>query len=164
MGDNKVTVNVKPWVGEYPFDLSEQPLTGHEWRWVKKLSGYLPLTVGDGLRGLDSELFLTFAVIAMVRAGKIDRDDVARVFERLSEAPYGGDNAAVVVHMEDDDEEADGDDADPPAEAALPPSSSSTNGGPSGSPTSEIPAESPPATGLPDSERSVTSDPPISVT
>jgi hypothetical protein len=44
----------------------------------------LPLTVDEGFRGADPDLFLVFAVIALCRNGKIDPKDVYRIADRLA--------------------------------------------------------------------------------
>ena len=80
---------VKPWDGRYEFDVAGQELTTREWGWIKRLSGYLPLTIDEGFDGADPELFATFAAIALHRAGKVDAREVPAVFERLQDAPFG---------------------------------------------------------------------------
>jgi hypothetical protein len=85
-----LVVNVPPYEGEYEFDLNAQPLSTVEWRWVKKISGYLPLTIAQGWEGGDPDLFLAFAVIAMRRSGKIAKNDVLEVAEVIEEAAVDG--------------------------------------------------------------------------
>jgi hypothetical protein len=116
---------VKPWDGRYEFDLDEAELTTREWGWVKRLSGYLPLTIEDGLAGADPELICAFAAIALRRAGRIRVDEVTATFERFADAPFGAS-----IRLEGDEPEET--DAGPPAESS--PSSSSISG--DGSPTS----------------------------
>lgn len=103
-----MVVSVPPYEGEYPFDLNGQPLSTLEWRWVKRISGYLPLTVSDGFAGGDPDLFVSWAVIAMVRAGKITKDEIMPVADLLAEAPFDG--AAISFKGEVSEE----DEADPP--------------------------------------------------
>ena len=38
---------VPPWDGRYEFDLEDRELTTREWGWIKRWSGYLPLTVAE---------------------------------------------------------------------------------------------------------------------
>ena len=38
---------VKPWDGEYELD-EDRAFNAREWRWIKKVSGYVPLTLGEG--------------------------------------------------------------------------------------------------------------------
>ena len=80
---------VRPWDGRYEFDLENRELTTREWGWIKRLSGYLPLTIDEGFEGADPELFATFAAIALFRAGKVTAREVPEVFERLADAPFG---------------------------------------------------------------------------
>ena len=72
--DYIVVEGVRPYDGRYEFDLAGQELTTREWGWIKRLSGYLPLTVEEGLS--DPELIVVFAVIALRRAGKVEPKDV----------------------------------------------------------------------------------------
>ena len=114
-------VSVPPYEGEYEFELGEKPLSPVEWRWLKKISGYLPLTIDQGWSGGDPDLFLAFAVIAMRRAGKIAKDDVLQVASELEEAPFDG--TAITFRGEVTEEE----DADPqPEETELEDSEPST--------------------------------------
>lgn len=84
-----VIEGVRPWDGRYEFDLEHRPLTNREWGWIKRHSGYLPLTIEDGWKGGDPELFAAFAVIALHRAGRIQTGDVADVYERFADTPFG---------------------------------------------------------------------------
>jgi hypothetical protein len=93
--DYIVVTGVRPYDGRYEFDLEGQELTTREWGWIKRLSGYLPVTVEEGLS--DPELIVVFAVIALRRSGKVDARDVPDVFERLSDAPFG---AAITMETE----------------------------------------------------------------
>ena len=145
--DYIVLEGVKPYDGRYEFDL-DLDFTTREWGWIKRLSGYMPLTIGPGLDGRDPELFAVFAAIAMVRAGKIEKQEVPEVFERLSDAPFG-----TTVQFE-------GEPVEEEDEASPPPTSS--NGSPvsSGlvSPTSSgISGSSPSAPGSPPSATSESS-------
>jgi hypothetical protein len=99
---------VKPYDGRYEFDLAGRELTTREWGWIKRHSGYLPLTITEGWDGGDPELFACFALIALHRAGRVEAGDVAHVFERIADAPFGG-----TIEVESDSLE-DGD-VDPPA-------------------------------------------------
>jgi hypothetical protein len=118
-----VIEGVKPYDGRYPFDLEESPLTTREWGWIKRLSGYLPLTLDDGFSGGDPELFSCFAAIALRRAGVVDTRQVAEVFDRIVDNPF-----ETTIRMESDapaEEEPEGD-------ASPPPPSSSASGPDSG--------------------------------
>src|SRR5262245_17965120 len=84
-----VIEGIRPWDGHYELDLEEQEPTTREWGIVKKFSGYLPLTIEDGLKGGDPELFCAFALVALRRAGKIEPTDLQQVYHRLADAPFG---------------------------------------------------------------------------
>ena len=136
-------VSVPPYEGEYEFELGEKPLSPVEWRWLKKISGYLPLTIDQGWSGGDPDLFLAFAVIAMRRAGKIAKDDVLQVASELEEAPFDG--TAITFRGEVTEEE----EADPqPEETELEDSEPST-GEDSDEPTETSPeTETPKTSGI----------------
>lgn len=77
-------INTAPYAGEYDLDLDDEPLTMLEWRWIKKLSGYMPATIGDGVRGADPDVTLALGVIALHRAGKVAERDVMDAADRLA--------------------------------------------------------------------------------
>ena len=121
-------VNVPPYVGEYEFDLDAAPFSTVEWRWIKQLSGYLPLTIEEGWKGADPSLFLAFAVISMRRAGRIVKNDVLATAEEIEEAPFDG----VAITFRADSESKD-DDVDPQsgsASNASPPSAGESSSEP----------------------------------
>ena len=137
--DYLVIEGVPPYDGRWPFDIEGQELTTREWGWIKRLSGYLPASIEEGLA--DPELIVVFACIALRRASKVESREVPDLFERLADAPFSS-----AITMETDGEEA-------AAEASPPPSSSSENGDASGDASltsSETSAPSPPASGMPD--------------
>lgn len=144
MADKIVIAGARPYDGEYDLDFVGEPLTTLEWRWIKKISGYLPLTVGIGWTGEDPDLFLAFAVIGLRRAGKIEKGEALSAAERME------DSAKITLVFEDEEEEVE---ADPPVPAPEQPSKSDDFGGPS-SPTSELPGPTPLPTGSHGSERS----------
>lgn len=144
MADTIVVKGVRQYEGEYVFDLADEPLTTLEWRWIKKISGYLPLTIEDGWVGLDPDLILSFGIIAMRRAGKIDKDRALVVAEQLE------DGAEIKMILG-------GADADP-LQAPETDEPSGTSGEPS-SQTSGLPGPTPSPTGSLDSERSAVLDP-----
>lgn len=116
-----VIEGVRPWDGRYEFDLEGQPLTNREWGFIKRYSGYLPLTIEDGWKGGDPELFAAFAVIALHRAGRVQTGDVADVYERFADTPFG-----TTIRLDLDGTGLQDGDAGPPA------GSSSVNGSSSG--------------------------------
>jgi hypothetical protein len=140
-----VITGVPPWDGRYPFDIAESEPTTREWGWIKRLSGYLPTTIEEGLRGADPELICAFAAIALRRAGKLQTDEVPALFDRLVDAPFGA-----TVKLETD-AAADEGDAGPPPENSNASSSSSGTGSPTSSERSE---PTPAASGIPASDPS----------
>jgi hypothetical protein len=135
-----IVISAPPYDGRWEFDLEGLELTTREWGWIKRLSGYLPLTIEEGLS--DPELICVWACVALTRAHKVERKDVPSVFEQLSDLPLS------TIKMETDVEEKAEDDAGPP------PSSSSGSGGSSGAasgPSSETLVIPPNRSGTPDS-------------
>lgn len=160
----KVTGTNSEFDGEWEFELA-QPFTVPEWRIIKKVAGYLPNTWLDGLEGDDPDLWEALAMIALVRARRVDARQVLLVQDML--------DAGRCVLLADPNAKAD--DVSPPdgpqpssPESGGPPSSptgSSGNASPSGSETERPHQESPPApssetspsgTGEPGSEPSST--------
>ena len=140
--DTLVVKGVQPWDGRYDLDWSRE-FTTREWGWIKRLSGYLPLTL-EGASYSDPELICALAVIVIYRAGKIEGGQVPELFERFQDTPFG---STITIetspeHVEDED------DAGPPP--------SSSNGKPSifgdsSTTSSETSAPIPPDSGIPDS-------------
>ncbi len=112
---DRIVLNTPRYKGEFPLDLADETPTALEWRWVKKISGYLPGTAAEGIAGSDPDLTIAFAVIALARAGRIRKDEALQVADELSDLPFDGNSIAYVV---DTMEEAE---ADPPAAAAAAP-------------------------------------------
>lgn len=140
---DKITIafGIKPYDGEYDFDLEEKPFTILEWRWIKKISGYMPATVSDGAEAGDPDLFLAFAVVALVRAGKVQADYALMVADKLSSTPFDGTS---ITFAGDEDEDAD---ALPPAPASA--TTLPTDSGTPGKPTLVPPGNQPAPTGVP---------------
>ena len=135
----------QPWDGRYEFDLAENAITTREWGWIKRLTGYLPLTMDEGLDGADPELYAVFAAIALHRAGKIRPDEVPEIFDRFVDRPF--DPEDVTLEADQVDEE----------EVLPPPRSSTPNGDSSGAASrtsSERSEATRPATGIPDLDSS----------
>lgn len=103
---------IRPYDGEYELD-EERAFNAREWRWIKRISGYMPNTVSEGMRGGDPDLYVALAVIAMARSGRIDRDEGLRVADEIAEAPFDDASITVVVDPKEDD-------ADPPALTSEP--------------------------------------------
>lgn len=122
-----VIEKVAPYDGRYPLDM-EADLTTREWGWIKRLSGYLPLTLEEEAFG-DPELGCVLAAIALRRAGRISAKEVPAAFETLIDAPFGS-----AVTIEGEPEETEEEDAGPPARSSN--GSESISGEPS-KPSSE---------------------------
>lgn len=127
-----IVIRAKPYVGEYPFDTDERTFSIQEWRWIKKIAGYMPLTIGEGWAGRDPDLVLVFAVIALVRAGKVTAEQALLAAGRLETTEFDG--VAISFESDSDEVEDSEDDADPPSEASLT-TSATPNTGTSGKPT-----------------------------
>lgn len=113
MADRFVITGVRPYDGEYPLDDTE--FTTREWSWIKKISGYLPMTAEDGFKGGDPELFVALAVISMVRAGRVEKGDALQMADRLADAPFG---SQIKFIADKEDDEGDADPQDAPSETA----------------------------------------------
>jgi hypothetical protein len=137
---------VKPWDGRYEFATPDL-WTTREWGFVKRLSGYLPLTIEDGFKGGDPELFAVMAVIMLQRAGKISAAEVPELFtDRFADVPFGA-----TIRIETDDDEQEETDAGPPAGSA---DSSSNGSGDSSKTSSESSEPDPSSSGTPASATS----------
>jgi len=142
MTDWLTITGVPPWDGRYEFDIADRELTTREWGWLKRLAGYMPLTIQDGFDGADPELFAVFAVIALHRNGKIQAADVADTYDRFADAPFG---MTILLESDDAEEEEPAPLGNSPASAPTSgddsPTSSETLDGsqsPSGTPASAI--------------------------
>ena len=122
-----VLTGVKPYDGRYEFDPEASKFTIREWGWIKQHTGYMPLTIGDGLDGADPALFCAFAAVALHRADKIQAADVPGFVERLQDLAFED-----TITLEADDEEGEPD-SNPLADEK--PTVSATTSG-DGSPTS----------------------------
>ena len=116
-----VVKGMKPWDGEYELD-TDRAFSSREWHWIKKVSGYLPLTVREGFAGQDPDLYVALALIAMCRNGRIQRDDWQRVAEQMAEAPFDAQSITLVGPAE-----AEVDDDIPPVLTSEPAGSSPTS-------------------------------------
>lgn len=112
----KIVLNLPRYKGEYDFDIEAEPFTALEWRWVKRISGYMPMTIDEGWRGGDPDLFVALAVVAMNRAGKLREEDVFTAADTISRAPFDG--TAITIVADEDDQETE---ADPTTPEIAPP-------------------------------------------
>jgi len=109
-----VIEGVKPYDGRYELNLGGAPLTVREWGWMKRHTGYLPVTL-DGDTFSDPEVITILALIAMRRAGKITATQVGEVWDRFADAPFG---SAITFEAGPATAEEEEDDAGPPAESS----------------------------------------------
>lgn len=118
----------RPYDGEYPLDLARMKAV--EYGLIKRLSGYLPGDVPDGIAGFDVELVCAIATVALQRAGKVPTDDgeaqARSTYQRLINLEVG----SITLDL-GADEEAD----------AVPPEGSSTGNGSSHGPGSSRSSE-----------------------
>lgn len=144
MAEKIVLTGVKPYDGEYELNLEDEPLTTLEWRWVKKISGYLPLTMGEGFAGADPDLVCALAVIALRRHGRIQKEQALAVADRLADVPFDGAAIQLLFDETEDDEEGD---VVPPAVAPQTESPRRSSGEPSRT-SSAPPAQNPAPIGM----------------
>ena len=97
--------NIERYNGEYPLD-ADVPMTGLDWRWIKKISGYMPMTVDEGFAGDDPDLYVALAVIALHRAGKIRGPEALLVADVLVNAPVDGETITLDFTDEEEAEKA----------------------------------------------------------
>jgi hypothetical protein len=148
-----VIENIRPWDGRYEFATPDL-WTTREWGWVKRLSGYLPMTVEDGWSGGDPELFAVMAIIALHRAGKVSAAEAPGLFtDRFADVPFG---ATIRLEADQEETEPEETDAGPPTSSSS--GSSSANGDDS-RPSSGRSALIPPASGIPASATSTSARP-----
>lgn len=154
MSDRIKIDGIPAFAGEYDLDIGDQPLNALEWRWVKKISGYLPFTIDDGLAGGDPDVVIALAVIAMARAGKITRDQVLAAAEQLADVPFDDAHLQLLA----------GEPVDPPegqktSEPSVSGNGSSGSSGDDSSTTSASPDGTLPPIGHPVWETPANSDP-----
>lgn len=103
-----ITINEGPYRGEWPIDFGDSFTIG-EWRVIKKVSGYLPLTIEEGFSNLDPDLIVALTVVALVRNGKVRSENALDAARRMDDMALDG--SGIVVDFGGAE---DGDDADPP--------------------------------------------------
>jgi hypothetical protein len=134
-----------PHDGRYELDLSQE-LTTREWGWIKRHSGYMPLTISQGLEGADPELFAVFAAIALYRAERLNQAEVAGFIDRCQDVGFG--SGRIVFEGDEQPEE---DDAGPPEVSS---SGSSATSGDASPTSSERSGNGQKPTGIPASDSS----------
>lgn len=106
--DRLLIRGVQPWDGDYPFDLDTEPFTYREWGYLKRFSGYLPLTIRDGIVGSDPGLLAALALIVLRRHGRITDSDLTDTHERFLDAPFDlPDGFTVQLEFEQQEDDAD---------------------------------------------------------
>lgn len=136
---DRIRINAGGFVGDYEFDTS-RAFTGTEWNWIKKISGYMPLTIQDGFDGGDPAVYIAFAAIALHRAGKVQKANVLEAAEMIADEPYGESTITYVAG-----EVADAD--PPPVAPAVSGNGSNGSSGIGSSDDSARPASTPTRTG-----------------
>lgn len=91
----KMVVRVPGFAGEYELD-EDRAFTTNEWRWIREVSGYMPLTIQDGFAGGDPTLFVALSVVAMHRSGKLREDQVVDTAQRLGNVPFDGEAITMI--------------------------------------------------------------------
>jgi hypothetical protein len=142
--DRLVIEGLRPYDGKYELAPTDH-WTTREWIWIREISGYLPLTLDEGLAGGDPSVFAAFAVIVLVRAGKLTPNEVDDFHARILDAPFGP-----TVRLELGEREPEEDDAGPPESSGV---SSNASGGLSNG-NSESSRAIPPPSGIPASATS----------
>lgn len=147
MPADKIVLDTPRYKGEFDLDFDDPVPSALEWRWVKKISGYYPATARDGLMNSDPDFFIALACIALVRAGRVRKEDVFLVADELAELPVDGTCLRYVGAAAEED------DASPPVTAPATAAPPANTGGSSNS-TSDRQAPSPNPTGAQGSAKS----------
>jgi len=125
--------------GEYELD-TERAFNTREWNWIKRIAGYMPNTIKEGLAGGDPDLYVAISVIAMCRAGKIERNEGIAVAEILAEAPFQLEGGAIQVIFPDEDDSPLASTSEPEPQSVNGSLEKQTSSGPD-SPTSSAPSD-----------------------
>jgi hypothetical protein len=133
-----IGVNIPPYEGEYELDINARAFTSFEWRVIKRVSGYLPLTIDKGWDGGDPDLILSLALIAMVRAGRIEKKEIQQVAEIIEDAEADGVAITVKIDEEEEDDDEAGE-ADPTQHSS--PGDETPSGGESSGDGTELSSE-----------------------
>ena len=114
MADWLTVTGMRPYDGRYELDLHHAPLTTREWGWIKRHAGYLPATMDENTF-TDPEVITVLAIVAMRRAGTIETGQVADLWDRFADAPFGSTITLEAGQPDNDDDEGD---AGPPPESS----------------------------------------------
>lgn len=99
----KMVVNIPGHQGQYELD-EDRAFSTNEWRWIREVSGYMPLTIQDGFAGGDPTLFVALSVVAMHRNGRIRSEQVLEVAEQIGNAPFDGEAITMIGDAAEADE------------------------------------------------------------
>lgn len=75
--------------GSYDLDLDNAPWTARELHWIKKITGLRLGEFEEALEALDYDVVVSFALVALVRSGKVSRQDWQRMSDFLLDAEIG---------------------------------------------------------------------------
>jgi hypothetical protein len=87
--------------GTYDLDLIGSPLTNRELHWIKEIAGVRLGEFEAAADAGDNDLLVAFSVIALSRAGKVQRNQVAQVTDYLWDADGGKIMAEEVLEVGD---------------------------------------------------------------
>jgi hypothetical protein len=130
-----VITGVKPYDGSYDMIRFNRRELGQ----IRRLSGFMPMEIEDAFNGGDAELITAVAVLALLRADRIQLDAVPEMFGRLLDS----DDADIDLVADTEEEK---DDAGPPPGSS---SSSKDSSGPASRMSSAASTETPRTTGTP---------------
>lgn len=85
--------------GSYELDLDASPYTMRELHWIKQIAGVRLNEFESATVAGDSDVLIALVVIALVRAGKIPKEQVPETVERLYDAQAG----QITVEADEDD-------------------------------------------------------------
>lgn len=87
---NRIQINADAtFDGEYEIDFEERMPTGTELHLFKQIAGVLPADLEDAIARGDYDVVVSMAIIALRRANKITKAQIADAVEVLLEAPVG---------------------------------------------------------------------------
>lgn len=111
----KIAINVPAFAGTY--ELDRATFTGHDLHLIKQVAGVRGGEIEEAAEKGDYDLLVAFAVIALIKSGKVPARDAHEVARVILDA-----NPADAIAVPDTPEEAD--EEGPPAEAPTVPDES----------------------------------------
>jgi hypothetical protein len=88
------------WDGVYTLEI--ETFNGREWHLIKDVAGVRMGEFDDAIAAADYDLIVAFATIAIVRDGKVKKDQARRLAEELMELDTGSIEVALVAEVEPD--------------------------------------------------------------